>query len=57
MSFDFAYFAKSLCMIGGILYFQDIFWFAHSGSNIDYNLGFVVGLFIGAAICSIRRRT
>lgn len=25
MSFDFAYFAKALCMIGGILYFQDIF--------------------------------
>lgn len=25
MRFDFAYFAKALCMIGGILYFQDIF--------------------------------
>lgn len=57
MRFDFSYFGKALGWTGGFFYLLDIFWFAHSGSNIDYNLGFVVGLFIGAAICSIRRRT
>ena len=55
MTFDFAYFAKALCMIGGFLYFQDIFWFAWQGSNIDYNVGWVVGIVIGAIIGSIRR--
>lgn len=57
MSFDFAYFAKSLCMIGGILYFQDIFWFAWQGSNIDYGLAFLIGIVIGAVIGSFRRKS
>lgn len=57
MRFDFSYFAKALGWTGGFFYLLDIFWFSCSGSNIDYNLGFVVGLFIGAVIASIRRRT
>lgn len=57
MRFDFAYFAKALCMIGGILYFQDIFWFAWQGSNIDYSLPFLIGIVIGAVIGSFRRKS
>ncbi len=56
MRFDFAYFAKALCMIGGILYFQDIFWFAWQGSNIDYSLPFLIGVEVAAALCSFRRK-
>lgn len=57
MTFDFAYFAKALCMIGGFLYFQDIFWFAWQGSNIDYGLAFLIGIVIGAVIGSFRRKS
>lgn len=56
MRFDFSYFGKALGWMGGLLYLADVGWFAYSGSNIDYNLGFVVGLFIGAVISSFRRR-
>lgn len=56
MRFDFAYFAKALCMIGGILYFQDIFWFAWQGSNIDYSLPFLIGVEVAAALGSFRRK-
>lgn len=57
MRFDFAYFAKALCMIGGILYFQDIFWFAWQGLNIYYSLPFLIGIVIGALIGSFRRKS
>lgn len=57
MRFDFSYWGKSLGWTGGFFYLLDIFWFAWQGSNIDYNLPFLIGVEIGAAICSIRRRT
>ena len=56
MSFDFRSFVLSLGCIGGVLYLADIFWFACSGSNIDYCVAWVVGIFIGAIIGSIRWR-
>ena len=57
MRFEFSYLLKSLGWMGGILYMADVSWFAYSGSNIDYNLAFMIGVFIGAVICSFRRRT
>lgn len=57
MRFDFSYFGKALGWTGGFFYLLDIFWFAYSGSNIDYSLPFLIGVEIGAAICSIRRKS
>ncbi|WP_462391819.1 hypothetical protein [Parasutterella excrementihominis] len=57
MRFDFSYLLKSLGWMGGILYLADVSWFAYSGSNIDYSLAFMIGVFIGAVISSFRRRT
>lgn len=57
MRFDFAYLLKFLGWMGGLLYLADVGWFAYSGSNIDYSLPFLIGVEIGAAICSIRRKS
>lgn len=56
MRFDFAYLLKSLGWMGGLLYLADVSWFAYSGSNVDYSLAFMIGVFIGAVISSFRRR-
>lgn len=50
-----ASFYRSVASVG-VLYLADIFWFAWSGSNIDYCMAWVVGIFIGAVIGSIRWR-
>ncbi|WP_370855031.1 hypothetical protein [Parasutterella sp.] len=57
MRFDFSYLLKSLGWMGGLLYLADVGWFAYDGSNIDYCLAFLIGIVIGAAICSIRRKS
>lgn len=57
MSFDFSYFGKLLGWMGGLLYLADVGWFVYDGSNIDYCLAFLIGIVIGAAICSIRRKS
>lgn len=57
MRFDFAYLLKSLGWMGGLLYLADVGWFAYDGSNIDYCLPFLIGVFAGAAIGSLRGRS
>ena len=56
MRFDFKFFGKMLCCTGGLLALLDYAWFAWDGSNIDYSLAFLIGIFIGAVIGSIRWR-
>lgn len=56
MNFDIKNFVLTLGCTGGILSLLDFSWFAYDGSNIDYCLPFLIGVFAGAAIGSLRGR-
>lgn len=57
MRFDLQHFVLVLGCTGGILSLLDFAWFAYDGSNIDYCLPFLIGVFAGAAIGSLRGRS
>lgn len=57
MRFDIRGFVLTLGCTGGILSLLDFAWFAYDGSNIDYCLPFLIGVFAGAAIGSLRGRS
>ena len=50
---SFCLFVRSVCAFGGLMAFTDFFYFALTGENIDWHVGFFIGALTGGALSSL----